>query len=354
MLAHVGLAEEDAALGVEPGGEQDRGRVVDVGPQRRRVPGNGDRVQVDDAVDRRVALVLHVHVLADRADVVAEVLAPGGLDAAEDLHRGAYRNRLRPRPARGLLARGPVPVVAVPGGAGALAGGRRPRRDLRLGSLRVLDPEARDQPRRRSSAPPLTTIADVEGRLRAIGRRGVHLLRPPRPPGRRCRVRTSGLFLASSTTRRRPPGERFAPATSASTVEPNWPAISAPSTAIPSRPGHPRDAVVDPRGDPGVALLDRVERRRGQRRHRDREAEAEHEHAGQHLGQVVGVGGDAGQQQQPDTADDRAHAHRHPRPGAGRHPAEPGREEEQQQGRRRGREPRRERRCSRPSAAGTG
>ena len=75
MLAHVGLAEEDAALGVEAGGEQDRGRVVDALAQLGRVVGDRDRVQVDDAVDRRVAAVLALDVLADRPDVVAEVLA---------------------------------------------------------------------------------------------------------------------------------------------------------------------------------------------------------------------------------------------------------------------------------------
>ena len=45
-----------------------------------------DRVQVDDAVDRRVRAVLALDVLQDRADVVAEMLAPGRLDAGEDDH----------------------------------------------------------------------------------------------------------------------------------------------------------------------------------------------------------------------------------------------------------------------------
>ena len=89
MLADVALAEEHAAIGIEPGGEQRRGRVVDPLAQLRGVVGDGDRMQVDDAVDRvlpgpGVELVLPDHVLANRADVVAEVLAPGRLDAAED------------------------------------------------------------------------------------------------------------------------------------------------------------------------------------------------------------------------------------------------------------------------------
>ena len=84
VLADVGLAEEDAALGVEAGGEQDRGRVVEPLAQLGRVVGDRERVEVDDAVDRRVAAILALDVLADRADVVAEVLAAGRLDARED------------------------------------------------------------------------------------------------------------------------------------------------------------------------------------------------------------------------------------------------------------------------------
>jgi hypothetical protein len=44
-------------------------------------------MQVDDAVDG-LAPILTLDVLADRADVVAQVLAPGRLDAAEDPHEG--------------------------------------------------------------------------------------------------------------------------------------------------------------------------------------------------------------------------------------------------------------------------
>ena len=81
----VALAEEDAALGIEPRGQQDRGGVVDGLAQRGRLVGDRDRVQVDDAVDR-LAAVLAGDVLGDRADVVAEVLATGRLDAGEDPH----------------------------------------------------------------------------------------------------------------------------------------------------------------------------------------------------------------------------------------------------------------------------
>ena len=83
MLHDVGLPEEDAALGIEPGGDQDRRRVVEPLPELGGVLRHRDRVQVDDAVDR-LAAVLTLDVLADCPDVVAEVLAAGRLDAAEN------------------------------------------------------------------------------------------------------------------------------------------------------------------------------------------------------------------------------------------------------------------------------
>ena len=89
VLADVALAEEDAALGIEPGGEQDRRGVVDALAQLGRVVGHRDRVQVDDAVDGRIAAVLAGDVLRDRPDVVAQVLAARGLDSREDAHGGA-------------------------------------------------------------------------------------------------------------------------------------------------------------------------------------------------------------------------------------------------------------------------
>jgi hypothetical protein len=84
VLLHVALAKQDAALGIQAGGDEDGGRVVDALTQLGGVVRDGDRVQIDDAVDRRIAAVLALDVLADRADVVAQVLAAGGLDAGED------------------------------------------------------------------------------------------------------------------------------------------------------------------------------------------------------------------------------------------------------------------------------
>jgi len=69
--------EEDAALRIEAGREQQRRRVVDALAQLARVVADGGRVQVDDAVDR-LAAVLPGDVLDDRPEVVAEVLRPVG------------------------------------------------------------------------------------------------------------------------------------------------------------------------------------------------------------------------------------------------------------------------------------
>jgi len=103
VLLHVALAEQDALLRVQARRDQRRERVVDAVAQLGRVVGDGDRVQIDDAVEalvtgRRCAL-LALDVLADRADVVAEVLAAGGLDPAEDAHAGAQASD--PAPHRG-------------------------------------------------------------------------------------------------------------------------------------------------------------------------------------------------------------------------------------------------------------
>ena len=73
VLRHVALHEERAAVGLEAGAEQGRGGVEGVLGQRRRVVGHRDRVQVDDAVER-LAQALVGDVVADRPDVVAEML----------------------------------------------------------------------------------------------------------------------------------------------------------------------------------------------------------------------------------------------------------------------------------------
>ena len=98
VLLHVALAEEHAPLGVQAGGDEHGGGVVDALAQLARLVGDRDRVQVHDAVDRRIAAVLALHVLPDGPDVVPEVLAPRRLDAREDPHpRDVSRSAPGPR-----------------------------------------------------------------------------------------------------------------------------------------------------------------------------------------------------------------------------------------------------------------
>jgi hypothetical protein len=106
VLSHVRLAEEDATGWIEPGGQQDRSRVVEALAEFGGVEPDRDGVEVDDAVDR-LAHILERDVGADRPQVVAEVLATGRLDAGEHAHR-AQRNRRDSRCDRRFShARGP-------------------------------------------------------------------------------------------------------------------------------------------------------------------------------------------------------------------------------------------------------
>ena len=84
--------------GSSAGGEQQRREVVERAPQLGGVVGDRDRVQVDDA-EERLAALLALDVLADRADVVAEVLASGRLDAREDAQLARLLKGPRARPA---------------------------------------------------------------------------------------------------------------------------------------------------------------------------------------------------------------------------------------------------------------
>jgi hypothetical protein len=97
VLVHLALGEQRAHLGVEPGGHQDLGDLERLGPQHGRVLGDGERVQVDDAVDGGVVVLRH-HPAPDRTQVVAEVDVAGRLDAGEHAGHAAILGAIR-RPA---------------------------------------------------------------------------------------------------------------------------------------------------------------------------------------------------------------------------------------------------------------
>jgi hypothetical protein len=88
VLRDVALAEQDRALGIQAGGDEEREQVVGARPKLDRVELDRDRVQVDDAVDRRVTALLAGEIAEEPADVVAQVLGARGLDSGEDDHDG--------------------------------------------------------------------------------------------------------------------------------------------------------------------------------------------------------------------------------------------------------------------------
>ena len=112
---HVALREDRRAVGVEPRREEHREEVERAVVQVLRVVVDRDRVQVDDA-EERLAELLRLRVLAEAADVVAEVLVARRLDAREDPHpscpfdRRATEELAELRAARGVHGRGHTPV----------------------------------------------------------------------------------------------------------------------------------------------------------------------------------------------------------------------------------------------------
>ena len=85
VLVHVALHEHDRALGVEARGDQRGERVAGRGRQLGGLERLRHRVQVDDAEDRLGAVALLIcDVMADRAEIVADVFLAGRLDAGKD------------------------------------------------------------------------------------------------------------------------------------------------------------------------------------------------------------------------------------------------------------------------------
>ena len=239
------------------------------------------------------------------------------------------------------------------GAVAALAGrGRAAAGDCFDSAARVLDPEAGDD-----AADDHQQAGDARcrgGRPRSRRRRR----RCRRgPPGRAAAAR-SPAPPAAAPWRRRSRGSPRGPSgrspRSPSRVEPKLAEITAPSTAIASRPATRETPLLTPEAMPtwrsstesstvAVSGATVAERPRPKTRI-----------AGSTSVDVVGVGADPQQQQQADAADDRADRHRQPRPGARGEPAEARREEEEDQRDRRRRQPRLERRVAGRPAGGRG
>ena len=85
---HVALHEDGGHVGVEADREQHRRQPQRGLADHARRLGDGEGMEVDDAVER-VALVLAVDPVAQRPQVVAEMDVAGGLDARQDAGHGA-------------------------------------------------------------------------------------------------------------------------------------------------------------------------------------------------------------------------------------------------------------------------
>jgi hypothetical protein len=82
VLRHMGLEEQDRALRIDPARNQARGHLERIRFQGGGLPRHGHSVEIDDAIER-IVLVLLSYPIPDRAQVIAEVGHAGGLNAAE-------------------------------------------------------------------------------------------------------------------------------------------------------------------------------------------------------------------------------------------------------------------------------
>ena len=104
------------------------------------------------------------------------------------------------------------------------------------------------------------------------------------------------------------------------------PAITAPTIAIPSSAGNPRDGVVDAARDPGVLRPGVGEHRRGQRRDRQREPDREDEDRRQEVAPVSRSRRRGERQQEAHCGDERPEPHEEPRAETHRRARRPGAE----------------------------
>ena len=83
MGGDVALDEQRALVRAKTAGEQHRGQLAGLAAQILRIERRGDRVEVHDA-EEVLLIVLLLDPLLERADVVAELRVAAGLDAAKD------------------------------------------------------------------------------------------------------------------------------------------------------------------------------------------------------------------------------------------------------------------------------
>ena len=83
VLGNRRLHHQRGMLGVDADRQQHPGQLLDLGAQLLRILINRDRVQVDDAVDA-IVVVLDLGPVLQRAKIISDVRAAGGLNAGKD------------------------------------------------------------------------------------------------------------------------------------------------------------------------------------------------------------------------------------------------------------------------------
>ena len=90
MRRDLGLVEQDRLVRVDPAGDEGRNHFKRRRAQFLRVMRQTERVQVGEEDQARSAtgerFVLQLHVIDDRAKVIAKMRLAGGLNAGNDVH----------------------------------------------------------------------------------------------------------------------------------------------------------------------------------------------------------------------------------------------------------------------------
>ena len=118
MGRYHALVEDDAALGVDARGNKGRSHLAGIGSQLGRVLRNRDRVQIDDTEDAvEVEVLLHIHPIADGAQIISQMQVSGRLNAGKNaLHDRRFSVRRAVYPHRSAKGQG-RPGLDEPGGA---------------------------------------------------------------------------------------------------------------------------------------------------------------------------------------------------------------------------------------------
>ena len=85
MAGHACLVEQDRLGGIDSGSDQRRDHLAAIGAEFARIIIDGDRVQVGEE-EQALVLLLHLHPVLDRAQIITEMEITCGLNARNGPH----------------------------------------------------------------------------------------------------------------------------------------------------------------------------------------------------------------------------------------------------------------------------